>query len=145
QEALTLAEHCASVTIVHHHGAYAAQAAYRAAAEAQSKIVSVPESEVVAVLGEDAVTGARIRHTRTGETHDLPCEAVFVFVGLVPCTSLVTDRSLLDDTGHVVTDAAMRTPLPGLLAAGTVRAGNGYRAAAAAGDGAAAARSASRF
>ncbi len=123
QEALTLAEHCSSVTIVHHGAAFAAQAAYRALAEAHAKITSVPESEVTEVLGGDAVTGARIKHTGTGQTSDLVCEAVFVFVGLQPNTAFIDDGSLLDDSGHVVTDAALRTAHPGLLAAGTVRAG----------------------
>ncbi|HEU4618768.1 MAG TPA: FAD-dependent oxidoreductase [Gammaproteobacteria bacterium] len=145
QEALTLAEHCSTVTIVHRGPAFTAQAAYRALAEAHARISAVPESEVTEILGADAVTGARLRHAASGATSDLECEAVFVFVGLEPNTSFIDDRSLLDASGYVLTDAAMRTRLPGLLAAGTVRAGNACRAAAAAGDGAAAALAADRF
>jgi thioredoxin reductase (NADPH) len=145
QEALTLAEHCSQVTIVHHGGAFTGQAAYRALADAHAKISSLPESEVTEILGQDAVTGARVKHMSTGATSDLECDAVFVFVGLRPNTAFTADRSLLDGSGYVVTDAAMRTRLPGLLAAGTVRAGNACRAAAAAGDGTTAALAADRF
>jgi len=68
-----------------------------------------------------------------------------VFVGLAPNTTVVPDRSVLDAAGYIVTDPMLRTRVPGLLAAGTVRAGCYVRAAVATGDGAAAALTASRF
>lgn len=145
QEALTLAMHCAAVTIVHHGAEYTAQAAYRSLAAAEPKISAVPESEIAAILGEGAVTGVRIRSTRSGAESELACAAAFVFVGLVPESGYLTDRSVLDASGHVLTDRALRTRLPGLLAAGTLRAGCYARAAAASGDGAAAALTADRF
>jgi thioredoxin reductase (NADPH) len=145
QEALTLAEHCSAVTIVHHGGAYTAQAAYRALADANPRITSVPQSEVIEILGQDAVTGARIRHLGTGETSDLECDGVFAFIGLQPNGVFIDDRTILDGSGYIVTDAAMRTRLSGLLAAGSVRSGNAFRAAAAAGDGTTAALAADRF
>jgi thioredoxin reductase (NADPH) len=145
QEALTLAMHCSAVTIVHHGAQYGAQAAYRSQVETQPKISAIPESEVTAVLGTDAVTGVRIKNVRTGGERDHECAAAFVFVGLEPSSGIVPDEALLDARGYIVTDAALRTRSPGLLAAGTVRAGCHVRAAAAAGDGAAAALSADRF
>ncbi len=68
-----------------------------------------------------------------------------MFVGLAPNAALVPDKSVLDASGFIATDAALRTRLPGLLAAGTVRAGCYVRAAAASGDGATAALTADRF
>ncbi len=145
QEALTLAMHCSAVTIVHHGAEYTAQSAYRSQVETQPKISSVPESEVTAILGDGAVTGVRITNTRTGVASERECAAAFVFVGLAPNTAFVPDKSVLDAAGYIATDIALRTRLPGLLAAGTVRAGCYVRAAAASGDGAAAALTADRF
>ncbi len=145
QEALTLAAHCSAVTIVHHGAEYTAQSAYRTQVEAQLKISSMPESEVVAILGEGAVTGVRIRNARTGVETDHECAGAFVFVGLAPNVALVPDRSIIDASGFIATDSALRTRVPGLLAAGTVRAGCYVRAAAASGDGATAALTADRF
>jgi thioredoxin reductase (NADPH) len=145
QEALTLAEHCSAVTIVHHGPAFAAQAAYRTLAEAHPKISSVPESEVTEILGQDAVNGARIKHNGSGESSELDCDAVFVFVGLEPNTAFIDDPGVLDDSGHIVADTAMRTRLPGLLAAGTVRAGWAGGAAAGAGPATTAAIAADRY
>jgi len=145
QEALTLAMHCSAVTIVHHGTEYAAQSAYRSQVEARPKISSVPESEVSAILGDGAVTGVRIRNTRTGVESERECAGAFVFVGLAPNSALVPDKSVLDASGYVATDRELRTRLRGLMAAGTVRAGCYVRAAAASGDGAAAALTADRF
>lgn len=145
QEALSLVEHCASVTTVHHGEAYTAQTAYRNLIEGNPKVRAVPSSEITAINGADAVEGATIRNIATGETHDVACAAVFVFVGLQPNTSFVDDASILDSERRIVTDTAMRTTRIGLLAAGTVRSSGTGRAAAAAGDGASAALSANRF
>jgi thioredoxin reductase (NADPH) len=145
QEALTLAEHCSSVTIVHHGDALSAQAAYVTLAEAHTKISYRPNSEISEILGEQAVEGARIRDTETGETSEIECAAVFGFIGLIRNTALLAEQSILDGAGSIVTDLAMRTGLPGLLAAGTVRSASTGRAAAAAGDGASAALAADRY
>jgi thioredoxin reductase (NADPH) len=145
QEALTLAAHCSSVTIVHHGSDYSGQRAYRSQVEAQAKISSVPHSEITEILGDGAVTGVHLRNTTSGATSKCECAAAFVFVGLAPNTAFIEDKSILDAAGYVVTDTMLRTRLPGLLAAGTVRAGCMGRATAASGDGAAAALAADRF
>ena len=145
QEALTLAEHCSSVTIVHHGPTFTGQAAYRVLAEANDKITALPNSEVTEILGADAVQGARIRNTETGATSVLDCAAVFGFIGLDPNSAFVGNPAILDAAGLIVTDSAMRTSLKGLFAAGTVRAASTGRAAAAAGDGTSAALAADRF
>jgi thioredoxin reductase (NADPH) len=145
QEALTLAEHCSTVTIVHHGAAFTAQAAYGALVAANEKISSLPNSEISQILGKDAVEGARIKNIATDEIRELECAAVFGFIGLQANNAFIGDDSILDASGLIVTDTAMRTRLKGLLAAGTVRAAGSGRAAAAAGDGTSAALSADRF
>jgi thioredoxin reductase (NADPH) len=139
QEALTLAEHCARVTIVHRGEAYSAQAAYVAAVDGKRNITALPNSEITEVLGSDGVTGASVKNLSTGDETELACAGVFVFIGLVPNTDFVGDAAELDDDGRIVTDESLRTRSSGLFAAGTIRSGCAGRAAAAAGDGATAA------
>jgi thioredoxin reductase (NADPH) len=145
QEALTLAEHATAVTIVHHGTALTAQQSFRARAEAHSKIAFRAGSEIVEVVGADAVTGARIRATSGNGIEELEAAGVFVYIGLAPCTALVGDGAALSSTGHVATDAMLRTNRRGLFAAGTVRAGAAGRAVAAAGEGTRAALTADEF
>ena len=145
QEALTLAEHCSAVTIVHWGERFAGQASYRALVESNSKISSLRNSEITEILGDEAVEGVRIKNTTSDEASELECAGVFIFVGLQANTAFIEDDSLLDVKRAIVTDAAMCTHWEGLLAAGTVRSNNAGRAAAAAGDGATAALTAHRF
>ena len=145
QEALTLAEQAAAVTIVHHGDELQAQRSFRARVEGHPKIELHPSSEIVEVLGDAAVTGARVRATDGGAATDLEAAGVFVYIGLAPCTALVADLASLSSSGHVATDATLRTSRQGLFAAGTVRAGAAGRAMASAGEGARAALGADEY
>jgi thioredoxin reductase (NADPH) len=145
QEALTLAEHATAVTIVHHGPLLTAQQSYRARVETHPKIAFRASHEIVEVLGADAVTGARIRATSGEGVEELEAAAVFVYIGLAPCTALLGNGASLSSTGRVATDAMLRTNRRGLFAAGTVRAGAAGRAVAAAGDGTRAALAADEF
>ena len=66
-------------------------------------------------------------------------DGVFVFIGLSPNSELVNGVAEINEQGFVVTDSTLMTSLPGLFAAGDVRAGSTKQAAAAAGEGATAA------
>lgn len=145
QEALTLAEQCSSVTIVHLGENLIAQTAYRTLVEQHPKISLQPECEITEILGDTVVEGVRVSHGGTAATQDLACAGVFVFVGLQANTTFVDDRSILDADDRILTDLRLRTGIEGLLAAGTVRAGSAGRAAAAAGEGTAAALAADEF
>jgi thioredoxin reductase (NADPH) len=79
-----------------------------------------------------------------GETWEESADAVFIFAGTVPQTSLVPAVEK-DEAGYVVTDGAMASSLPGLFAAGDVRATPFRQVVVAAGEGAIAAHSAAAY
>ena len=70
---------------------------------------------------------------------------MFAYIGLEPRTGFLQDIVALDASGHIVTDAMMRTSRPGLFAAGDIRAGSVNMLASVAGDAATAAISAVRY
>jgi thioredoxin reductase (NADPH) len=77
-------------------------------------------------------------------------DAVFIFTGTVPQTSLVSGvngslRAEMDETGYIITDQRMAASVPGLFAAGDVRAAPFRQVVTAAGDGAAAAHCAAAY
>jgi thioredoxin reductase (NADPH) len=74
-----------------------------------------------------------------GTTEEHPAAAAFVFVGLDPNTDWLDGLVELDERGFVVTDRMMETSVPGVFAAGDVRAGSTKQLASAVGEGAAAA------
>jgi thioredoxin reductase (NADPH) len=145
QEALALAGSLERVIVLHRGESLSAQEAYRREVLEHPQIEVRYGTVVEEILGEERVAGVRTRDLATGVTADLELDAVFAFVGLEPNTRFLDGLIELDADGRIPTDAAMRTALPGLLAAGIARSGAAGRAAASAGDGAAAALSAYRY
>lgn len=144
-EALVLAEHAGRVTIFHRGARLDAQQALRDRVAANAKIEIVPETIVEEIVGEDAVTGVRLRELKTGRTQLAAVSGVFVYVGLEPNTAFLRGMLSLDAAGHIETDINMRTSLVGVFAAGDIRTNSVAQLAAAAGDGATAAISAFRY
>lgn len=145
QEALTLAAAASRVTVLVRGAALTAAAVFRARAEAHPGIELRFNTAVEEILGDHVVSGVRIGDAASGGAEDLAVAGVFVYIGMRPNTAYLDAATALDATGRVTVDAAMRTARPGLLAAGTVRAGAAGRAAAAAGDGVTAAIAAAGY
>ena len=72
-----------------------------------------------------------------GQTYDHSADAAFVFIGLDPNTDWLNGLVELDDRGFIATDRNMETSVPGVFAAGDVRAGSTKQLASAVGEGAA--------
>jgi thioredoxin reductase (NADPH) len=80
--------------------------------------------------------GVLVEDRATGEQKEWCYDGIFVFVGLSPNSDLVKGKVETDQWGSVVTDKTLMTSIPGLFAAGDVRAGSTKQAASAAGEGA---------
>jgi thioredoxin reductase (NADPH) len=145
QEALTLAQHVARVIVLHRGSAFSAQAAYVRQVLENPKVEVRFGTVVEEAVGNGGLTSVRTRSVGDGKSVDLELAGLFVYVGLAPVTAWLGGALSLDASGRIPVDGAMRSSMPGLFAAGTVRSGSAGRAAAAAGDGATAAESADRY
>jgi thioredoxin reductase (NADPH) len=95
--------------------------------------------DIVSLEGEANRFAAVVARDRaTGETQRFPAAAAFVFIGLDPNTSFLGDAFDRDEQGFLVTSATMQTSVPGVFAAGDVRAGSTKQLGSAVGDGIAA-------
>jgi thioredoxin reductase (NADPH) len=111
-------------------------------------------TELAAVEGNGRIDGIRVVNNQTSEEHTIPAAAVFIFVGAVPHTELVSDVIQTSDTGFIITgDGLMKngkrptgwkldrdpylleTSVPGIFAAGDVRDDVVRRVASAVGQG----------
>ena len=137
-EALTLVGFAARVLILAEE--VTAQAVYRKRAEDERRIEVREGVRVVEVVGDGTVSGVKLAG---GEMVQL--DGLFVYVGSDPNAALVAPLLELDAEGRVPTDRWLRTKLPGLLAAGDVRADRVGFALTAAADGATAAVAAHRY
>lgn len=145
QEALTLAQHVAKVVLVERADALTGQASYIAEVEAQPKIEVLAGHEVIAAEGDDKLAAIRVRDVANGAEQVIEAQGLFAFTGLVPNLSPADGVVALAADGRIAVDAALRTSARGIFAAGNLRTGNGWRAAAAMGDGASAACAAAAY
>ena len=97
------------------------------------------------ILGEDTVTGVKVRNVKTGETLVIEADGVFVYVGLIPGTKLFEGQLELNEQGYIITDAYQRTSVPGVFAAGDVQSPDFRQVVIAAGAGAKAVIEADRY
>ena len=101
-------------------------------------------SVVKKITGKDKVESVVLENTETQEQVELPTDAVFIFIGMNPRTDLV---SMLpkDEAGYLITNYKMETGVPGMFAAGDVRAKPFRQIITASSDGAIAAHQAHEY
>lgn len=138
-EALTLSRLCRRVWLVHRRDALRAERRYLAQLKAAENIAPVWNAGTEAVLGRDRVTGLVYRDLPTGERREVACDGVFIAVGRRPNTELVRGQLYLDESGYIPAGEDTQTELPGVFAAGDVRAKPLRQIVTAAADGAVAA------
>ncbi|MEU4829959.1 thioredoxin-disulfide reductase [Streptosporangium sp. NPDC023615] len=121
EEATFLTRFASSVTVVHRRDELRASKIMQDRAFANEKIRFVWDSEVVDVLGENKVSGVRLRNLKTGAETDLAATGLFIAIGHDPRNELFKGQVELDDEGYVKVEApTTRTNLDGVFAAGDV-------------------------
>jgi thioredoxin reductase (NADPH) len=107
---------------------------------ARENVSFIWDSEVSAILGEDGVSGVRLRNVKDGTSSDIECAGLFPFIGVKPNTGFVP-AALLTGTGHIKTSLGLATSDPRVLAVGAVRADYGGNIVQAMAEGVGAAQS----
>ena len=119
EEALFLTRYATKVTVIHRRNELRASKIMQERALRHEKIEFVWNAVVDEVLGEDFVTGVRVRDVVTGEKRDLPVEALFVAIGHQPNTQLVQGQIDTDEVGYIrVQPGSTRTSKEGVFACG---------------------------
>jgi thioredoxin reductase (NADPH) len=146
EEAIFLTKFGKTVTIVHRREEFRASRIMLDRAKANEKIKWRTNAEVIEILGEDKVTGVRIRDTKSGEESTLDATGVFMAIGHDPRSELVAGQVDTDEDGYVlVKDQSTYTNLDGVFAAGDLVDHTYRQAITAAGSGCAAAIDAERW
>jgi thioredoxin reductase (NADPH) len=120
EEALFITKFASSVSLIHRRDELRASRIMQDRAFANKKIEFVWDTVVDEVLGEDNVTGLRLKNVKTDEMSEMECDGVFIAIGHRPNTELVKDALELDDNGWIVLKERTMTSVPGVFAAGDV-------------------------
>ncbi|WP_052889853.1 thioredoxin-disulfide reductase [Thermogemmatispora carboxidivorans] len=135
EEALFLTRYASHVTVIHRRDTLRASKIMQDRALKNPKISFIWNSEVVEVLGEDSVTGLRLRNVKTGDEQTLAVEGLFLAIGHQPNTDLFRGLLQMDELGYIIPVEHTMTNIPGVFAAGDVTDRRYRQAVTAAGDG----------
>jgi thioredoxin reductase (NADPH) len=146
EEALFLTRFATKVTLIHRRGELRASKIMQERALGHEKIEFAWHSVVDEVLGDEFVTGVRLRDVRDDSTQDLDVEALFVAIGHQPNTALFAGQLAMDDADYLkVEPGTTRTTVEGVFACGDVADPIYRQAVTAAGTGCMAAIDAERW
>ena len=146
EEASFLTKFASKVTIVHRRDEFRASKIMANRALDNPKVEVVWNSTIEEVLGEDLVTGIRLKNLETGEESTMPIDGMFLAIGHDPNTNIFQGQLELDEKNYIVVDSpTTNTSVEGVFAAGDVVDHVYQQAVTAAGQGCQAALDAERW
>jgi thioredoxin reductase (NADPH) len=104
--------------------------------EPNSNLTLKLDSTLAEIKGKGKVEKAVIKNLKTQAQEEIPCDGVFIFVGMVPNTAFLKGFVELTDAGFIRCEPAyLRTKIPGVFAAGDCRTGAAMQLVTAVADG----------
>jgi len=146
EEATFLTRFAEKVVLIHRRDSLRASKIMAERAKANPKIEFLWNTEVIDVLGADKVEGLKLRNTVDGTESEREFTGLFVAIGHIPRSELLTGQITLDNEGYVICEGrSTRTNLKGVFACGDLVDHTYRQAITAAGSGCAAALDAEKF
>ena len=143
QDALLLSESCSKVYLVHRRDSFRGEQKLVEALKKRENVEFVLNAQIIALLGEDEVSGLRL--LQNGSEHVLDVEGVFVAIGHQPDLGAFAPYLALSEQGYAASDERCLTATPGLFVAGDCREKQVRQLTTAAADGAVAALAAVKY
>ena len=111
----------ANVTVVHRKEAFRCEEAYVKDIQTKPNVQIIWNAEIAEIKGDKVVEKVLIQDAKTGETREIPTNAVFVQVGEAPNSQIAKESGVeVDEHGYIKTDLYQQTNIPGVYAAGDV-------------------------
>jgi thioredoxin reductase (NADPH) len=145
EEATFLTRFATDVVVLHRRDQFRASKIMQARALENPKISVAWNKEVADVLGDEVVTGVRLRDTETGEESTLEADGLFLAIGYRPNTEAFRDWLEVDEKGYLVVRDETHSDIEGVFIAGDVHDHRYRQAVTAAADGCKAAIDAERW
>jgi thioredoxin reductase (NADPH) len=144
-ETIFLARFAKKIHLIHRRNQF------RAAKYLQERVAELDrveihwDSEVVEFHGQESLEAVTLKNVKTLETSRLPVTGIFIAIGMMPNSGWLKDLLPMDEWGFLFTDVIMATEIPGIFAAGDVRAKLWRQISTAVGDGSVAAIAAENY
>ena len=144
EESLFLTKFANKVTVIHRRAKLRASKIMQERAFKNNKIEFVWDSEIVDVIGENSVTGIKVKNIKTNQVSDMEVQGLFVAIGHKPNTDFLKGQIDLNEKGYVIHNGT-RTNIDGVFVAGDVYDFRYRQAVTAAGHGCQAAIDVEKF
>ena len=145
EEGLFLTKFASEVQVIHRRDELRAGPQLQKRAFANEKMTFTWDTVAEEVLGDDGVTGVRLRNLKTDEVTEIETDGFFLFIGHIPNSQIFGEQLEMDEEGFVIVDELMRTSVEGVFAAGEIQDSIYRQVATSVGQGCAAAMSAERW
>lgn len=119
-DAMFLTKFASSVTIVHRRDKFRASMIMQERALSNPKIKAIYDTVIDEAIGEEKVTGAKLRNLKTNQLTTMPIDGIFVAIGHSPNTSFLKGKLEMDQSGYIITHDEVKTKIEGVFAAGDV-------------------------
>ncbi|HEY8321974.1 MAG TPA: thioredoxin-disulfide reductase [Candidatus Baltobacteraceae bacterium] len=120
EEALFLTRFGHKVTVIHRRDSLRASKIMAARAQAHEKIDFIWNTVPVGVLGDEHMTGLRLKNVNDGSEYDFDADALFIAIGHTPNTDIFRGQIDLDATGYIESADGTTTNVEGVFVAGDV-------------------------
>lgn len=145
EEGIYLTKFASKVTIVHRRNEFRAAKIIQNRAKENEKIYFMTPYVMDEIVGENAVTGVKLKNIQTEEIIDYKCDGIFEFIGWDANTDIFTNLLELTNGGFIKASEDTATNISGIFAAGDVRKKGLMQVVTAASDGAVAAKMAEKY
>ncbi|MET3576712.1 thioredoxin-disulfide reductase [Bhargavaea ullalensis] len=146
EEGAYLTRFADKVTIVHRRDELRAQKILQERAFSNPKIDFVWNHTLKSINDKDGKVGSvTMVSTKDGSEQEFKTDGVFIYIGMLPLTAPFKSLGITDENGYITTDTEMHTNIPGIFAAGDVRAKTLRQVVTATGDGSIAAETAQKY
>ncbi len=136
EDALFLARMCKKVYVIHRRDTFRAAKTLVSKLAAAENVEIIYDSVVKEIKGNFKVEALVVENKNTKEEREVALDGVFIAVGMLPETALLSGVVDLDESGYVIADETGRTSDPAVFAAGDIRTKQLRQVVTAASDGA---------
>lgn len=121
EEAIYLSRFASKVYLLHRRNKLRADKILQNRVLKNEKIEILWDTLLHKICGNEQVKNIVLQETKTGKTKNLPCAAVFIYVGTNPNSEFVQGWVKTDEKGFILTNEKLETNIPGVFASGDVR------------------------
>lgn len=121
EDAIYLSRFCTKVYLIHRRDEFRGAKVLQDQVKSTDNIEIIYDTVVNSINGTQSVESITVQNTKTDASSELKVDGIFIAVGTVPNTQILSGLVQMDDKGYVIADETCKTSCPGVFVAGDVR------------------------